>query len=109
MQGHHHNAIVDPNPKLAIPCKVCSVSEGVPQLDSGISKCTRCAAGMYQLSVNEIFLMHVSTSKQNVNDEVTRLVVGVSCQHCPAGMAAQKSAQTGYWQNDQCRGSQDEC
>ena len=29
--------------------------------------------------------------------------------HCPAGMAAQKSAQTGYWQNDQCRGSQDEC
>lgn len=103
------NALVAPDPKLAIPCKVCSVSEGVPQLDAGSWKCARCETGKYQLTGTETFLMHVSTSKQNVIDEVLTLVVGVKCQECPAGEEAQINGLSGYRQNAQCRGNEKEC
>lgn len=105
----NQNALVVPDPQLAIPCKMCSVSEGVPQPDAGVLKCARCETGKYQQSEQVTFLMHVSTSKQNVLDEVLTLVVGVKCQECPAGEEAQINGLSGYRQNAQCRGAEKDC
>jgi hypothetical protein len=43
---------------------------------------------MYQLARMETFITHVKMEKPRFVDELTALVVGVSCDHCPPGFVS---------------------
>ena len=106
------------NSELAIPCKACGVRDGVPQLlagsVSGTLTCQPCLNRMYQLVSTQTFITHVKLEKTRFVDELTSLVVGASCAHCPAGQQALAAygadpLHGAFWVGPQCRGSAEQC
>jgi hypothetical protein len=107
-------ALKQVNAELVIPCRACSVRQGVPQpvADSTTVAvtCQPCLNRMYQIRKTETFIVHVKLKKQNFADELMTLVVGASCAHCPAGQQALAAyGAPGFWWVLQCRGSAEEC
>lgn len=114
----NYGALIPVNSELVIPCKACGVREGVPQLltgsTAGTLTCQPCLNRMYQLARRETFITHVKLEKPRFVDELTSLVVGASCAHCPAGQQALAAygadpVAGAFWVGSQCRGSAEQC
>lgn len=82
-----------------IPCKACTLAEGVQIIADNKRVCKRCGAGQYQFAQETMVVPYTRMPGNAWDGTAKKVVVSFECKLCAAGFSAL----------EQCRGSNDQC